>query len=1158
MTKKTLLSSHQQSPLMASIRTESQSSPDSPLSRSDDPPPLFRSSHPSRSEYVTIVDQAIPNVDSETEEEEEVSPWTSIRSFRDRTPEGVSSSSAVLDDVSCLENSLETVSTISAEMESLREAAHMSTIDFSESNPYLLTDSFFAGLRKDQAKAERLGLNGTLYNSLLIEVLKEHVRLVQTLSIHMSNRVISLVPTSLVKNPAVFKGSAVSNSLTSDAPLQTPSSISISFPVVSKKTHVGRTPETMDQDIVQSNVPFIRADQDQHAKVKEQIYMACQDLNMQEAEPLTPLSNQSKAKYQNNSQVDRIKADENSVWLAWHRWKVGDNGSLSLEELVKRMGLDRMASELQSYCLVAYHLSREIERLCAGGMMFDTAVQSLEARRYLTLSTLAMVLSQEWDRRCSREGLILSNTSAKQLPSRHVEKIDGAILSNPFYPSVEKTISRSVPSYDSMATATFASSHAPPVPAEKPIPRLPFASHTISTPSTSVPRSIDTGIGYGLPTKKVSITATAVGTFGSLLVTQKSSSSTNSPVESLRSTFEALAAMNTSTSTLGSAFTQRPTAIQPLPNTTRIKDLQIMPELLPSSLASSTLSITHPFTVNLSTADSIISPTSALFQEPSTLASHRSTRQSSRIHSEPASHLPSISYGLYNSVSHAPSATTTSAPSSHRLIPVTRDNIHTYFTVPFHPQQSPAPSPSQPQMLISPQHQVSSLSISQAPGSLISCTPRSSIENQSKAVLTAPFSAGVTAVQSLPTTPLSTAVITAQSNPTALHSAGVTTTQLAAISPGLSNSGSSQGVMQTINTAGSGSASLPSNAAVTSFNSVFQHASVVSHLPIPRSENHIIGCASIVPTTIPTVSTSSAHSAHIASSMEPSSPLSTIKQQETPSVTPVTLPSTATRTATVAETIAPEIAATTPVTTTTTTPATTITIIGAPSKALTSIPLLTQLTTISPQAPISAMTLQQAHGAPMLSTLTSSTALVKEPIGPQQPMSSSATTVVDRKEQIQFFRINYDLQTVFEIWDLWTVGIQGGPSVTDLIGKHKMGWLHPTDRETYRNYRSVLLTLERSVRLLKLDVRAGLAQLENVREEFKMSVQQFAKILTEVDIGKTTPSMVSTLGTLPSSSLLSSITPPKDHAAETIQAFAKAIAALTLSSPSSDIPSPHP
>ncbi|KAG0298164.1 hypothetical protein BGZ97_004159, partial [Linnemannia gamsii] len=130
----------------------------------------------------------------------------------------------------------------------------------------------------------------------------------------------------------------------------------------------------------------------------------------------------------------------------------------------------------------------------------------------------------------------------------------------------------------------------------------------------------------------------------------------------------------------------------------------------------------------------------------------------------------------------------------------------------------------------------------------------------------------------------------------------------------------------------------------------------------------------------------------------------------------------------------------------------------------------------------------------------------------------SATTGAGGQEQIQFFRINFDLRTVFEIWELWTLGIQGSPSVTDLIGKHKMDWLHPTDRETYRDYRSVLLTLERSVRLFKLDVRVALAQLEKVRLEFEMSVRQFAKVLTEVDVGKTAPSMMSTLGSPPSSS----------------------------------------
>ncbi|KAG0298165.1 hypothetical protein BGZ97_004160 [Linnemannia gamsii] len=337
LVKKAPRSSHQQSPLMVSIRMGPQLSPHLPLSKLHSIPPLSRSSRSGRSEYVTIVEQPFTHVDSETEEEEEeVSPWMSVRPIRDRSPEGASSPSAVLDDVSCLENSLEIVSTMSAEVESLCKAAHMSTIDFLKSSPYLLTDSFFTRLQKDQAKAERLGLNGTLYNSLLVEVLKEHVQLIQTLSIYMSNRVISLVPTSLTKNPTISKGLAALTSSASNTSPQTPSSINMSSPIGPKRTLKGRSPETMDQDVVQSDAPFIRIDQDQDAKVKEQIRMGYQDMVVQATGPSTPLS-------------DKSKADENSVWLAWHRWKVGDDGSMSLEELVKCKGLDKLPSDLQNY-----------------------------------------------------------------------------------------------------------------------------------------------------------------------------------------------------------------------------------------------------------------------------------------------------------------------------------------------------------------------------------------------------------------------------------------------------------------------------------------------------------------------------------------------------------------------------------------------------------------------------------------------------------------------------------------------------------------------------------------------------------------------------------------------------------------------------------------
>ncbi|KAF9323227.1 hypothetical protein BGZ91_003760 [Linnemannia elongata] len=155
-------------------------------------------------------------------------------------------------------------------------------------------------------------------------------------------------------------------------------------------------------------------------------------------------------------------------------------------------------------------------------------------------------------------------------------------------------------------------------------------------------------------------------------------------------------------------------------------------------------------------------------------------------------------------------------------------------------------------------------------------------------------------------------------------------------------------------------------------------------------------------------------------------------------------------------------------------------------------------------------------------------------------MSTTSTTAsADGQNQVQLFRFNFELQTVFDIWDLWTLGIQGSPSVADLIDKHKMAWLHPADRETYQDYRSVLLIVERSVRLLKINVRVGLAQLEHVRVEFKMSVRQFAKTLTEVDMGKATPST-------PSSSLLLSMALPTGSTPEMIQAFVKAINAITL------------
>ncbi|OAQ24586.1 hypothetical protein K457DRAFT_35720, partial [Linnemannia elongata AG-77] len=696
LTGGTSLPSHQRSPVIVSTRTGPHPNPVLPSFRPHDPPVLPR---PSSSGYVAIIDQAAPKVDSETEEdekeeEEEVSPWTSVRPIRDRT----ASPSAVLDDVSCLENSLEIVSTISAEVEALCKSAHVPNIDVSESNPYLLTESFFTRLRKDQVKAERLGLNGTLYNSLLIEVLEGHVQLVQTLSVQMSNRVMTLVPASLAQGRAVSNISTVSSSLVPDSPLQPSLSAGLSSLLSPKKTSSGKAFTNAGQEIAQSDASFARPDQDQGAKLKGQIRTGCQDVDIQAAE--NAISGRSNVDSHDKNHINKAETGEESVWLAWQRWKVGEDGSLPLEELVKRKGSDKMALELRNYCTIAYYLSGEIERLCAGGKKLEIAIQSLEARRHLSLATLAMVICQERDRQRTGEGLIFGETrSSQQEPLSLSEELTGGVSSRcTSGRTSEKPLDQPAPHRSSEVISPLASCQVPSATAEKPAPKLLFASHVTPTRSAFSLKAIDVHFDDAQTARidgaasRVVVAPAAPPPTSTSSVTPGSShglTGTSSSAGSLRSTFKALAVMNTSASILGPAFAQWRTTTQFSTDRPCGDSRYILPGSPPLYSPSSTIRNIQPIALNLPVADPVLTSAPVTLQALPAMANHQSTPQLSRLCLDQAPSFSSTLFGSQGSSSQPFSASAAPAPSSRLSFPATQTNIQNYFAAPFRPQQEP-------------------------------------------------------------------------------------------------------------------------------------------------------------------------------------------------------------------------------------------------------------------------------------------------------------------------------------------------------------------------------------------------------------------------------------------------------------------------------------
>ncbi|KAF9899787.1 hypothetical protein EC991_008329 [Linnemannia zychae] len=950
---------HSQTPLVVSIRTRAHTSPKAARIKPPDRcSPLYNDRNVG---YVTIIDQAVTETGTETEDDDdEVSPWTSVWPVREQSPDTELSPSAVLDDVSCLENSLEIVSTITAEVESFHKSAHMPTIDFAESNPYLLTESFFSRLRKDQAKAERLGLSGVLYSSLLIDVLREHVQLVQTLSIQMSNRVISLMPISLVKNPASFKDSSASSSMGPNLPHQ----------------------ESFPNSMLSSGVSFEERDQEHSTESQGS-----------EIPGVAPLATDSVSKSKAGDHIDEVKADD-SVRLVWQRWRFGEDGMESLQELINRQGMDKMALALRTYCTIAYYVSNEIERLCGNGMDVDNAIESLESRRHLSLPALAMVICQEEERRKGEDRAISGSTKQSSILTQSDVKALSANVSR-------SAIDTATVSDRSEAAQTLSARKAFLVALENPVLGLSnigqSPSSLLQIPSTFGSRPNNVRASFSQQSSKmVTSVATSAPTnsLSKLPEILSSEPETVSPVGStlglLRSTFEALAAMNTTKSALGAAFTGLQYSTQLSAGLQGAQDPLYLPGPLPVAIAGLTQSSvavpshTGP-TLTTAPATPIETVDSTTHQSIAPLSLKLSSIQSaSDLHAQ-AMFSPPMLCGSPSKVSQSFSAL--AAPTTRPLAAIPQQRcLNNSTSTTKSPQLSSVHIPVQSRALQQQQHQ--SALISQA-------------------------STSSTQVHSTPT---------AESSNKYLTSRAVTSGS----GPEPSTLAASQGVLQLLDA-----------------------TALRGAVPV----------ASATPaTSVITLATTTATTAATSALQTPVKvPLPHLLQQ--------------------------------------------IKGIGASRATLMAVP-------------------QRAPGVAVSSPSTASSVWGK-------------SLVDGLEEQAKLYRINLELETVFEIWDLWTMGIHGSPSVTDLIGKHKMEWLHHTDREIYRDYRSVLLTLERIVRLLKIDVRVGLARLEKIRVDFKMSVRQFAQVLTELDAGK-----------VPIDSTLTSLM--SNQYPETTQDFAAAIASLTL------------
>ncbi|KAI8353140.1 hypothetical protein B0O80DRAFT_453148 [Mortierella sp. GBAus27b] len=84
-----------------------------------------------------------------------------------------------------------------------------------------------------------------------------------------------------------------------------------------------------------------------------------------------------------------------------------------------------------------------------------------------------------------------------------------------------------------------------------------------------------------------------------------------------------------------------------------------------------------------------------------------------------------------------------------------------------------------------------------------------------------------------------------------------------------------------------------------------------------------------------------------------------------------------------------------------------------------------------------------------------------------------------------------------DIWNEWTVGFQGGPSILSLHEKYDLQWLDAEDRALYRDNRSILLEAEKMARTKRMSPLGALEELESARVKSGVDVRMFAKLLAQ-------------------------------------------------------------
>lgn len=120
---------------------------------------------------------------------------------------------------------------------------------------------------------------------------------------------------------------------------------------------------------------------------------------------------------------------------------------------------------------------------------------------------------------------------------------------------------------------------------------------------------------------------------------------------------------------------------------------------------------------------------------------------------------------------------------------------------------------------------------------------------------------------------------------------------------------------------------------------------------------------------------------------------------------------------------------------------------------------------------------------------------VRTPVPASAPTSARAST--SYPEPVPQYRLNSNTRTVLDIWNEWTTGFQGGPSIISLHEKFDLRWLDPEDRLLYRENRSILLEAEKLVRTKRLTAMCALEVLETTRLKVGMDIRLFAKSLAQ-------------------------------------------------------------